>query len=300
MSALTNPAERQILVNIGNRYVVFGPEPSLPQQPAFDPDRDAAVLPRVADESEVAAERIAQTLKVANLEGHALTSEEADVVLSDQQGHQILVELKVRENDPKMRDLAAGYERIQKEMRLEQKTLEVWHFNLERLKLYIQTHQGGTPGGVELPAVDVWEKTAEGVFRRQQVIDEVAQWERQLRELYQEVEGWVAQRPDLVNDFSRSVTMSEEMMQKFAVPDRELPVMDILLDGRVVASFIPRGRWMIGSWGRIDIITPQQTHVLVLLRDSEGEFAWRYAEMNDRRQLRPFDKETLLTLLRGA
>jgi hypothetical protein len=62
-----DPSQRQILVNLGNRYVVFGPAASLPQPILFNPETDSEALPRVADESEVSEARIIQTVRVSGM-----------------------------------------------------------------------------------------------------------------------------------------------------------------------------------------------------------------------------------------
>jgi hypothetical protein len=79
-----DPSQRQVLVNLGNRYVVFGSAARLPAQLCFDPQTDSEILPRVADESEVAATRILETLRVFGMERTAETpgSPEADVTFS--------------------------------------------------------------------------------------------------------------------------------------------------------------------------------------------------------------------------
>jgi hypothetical protein len=44
-----DPANRQVLINLGNRFVVFGPEGGLPEPLRFDP-KNSPTVPRVADE----------------------------------------------------------------------------------------------------------------------------------------------------------------------------------------------------------------------------------------------------------
>jgi hypothetical protein len=61
-----DPAKRQVLVNLGNRFVVFGPDGGLPEPLRFDPI-DSIATPRVADESEVAETRIAETLRISGM-----------------------------------------------------------------------------------------------------------------------------------------------------------------------------------------------------------------------------------------
>jgi hypothetical protein len=148
----------------------------------------------------------------------------------------------------------------------------------------------------ELVPLDVWEKSAGGVLNRAQVVDEVEDWVRRVGALYDNVQAWLGDRPDLVCEQSRTVTMSEEMMQKFAVSDREIPLLDVVAADEVILSFVPRGLWWIGSWGRIDVITRARTHRLLTLGGERG-LAWRLVSREDRGQNKPFDKNALLSLV---
>ena len=137
------------------------------------------------------------------------------------------------------------------------------------------------------------------MFRREQVVEEVALWERQLAALYSTVRNWLAERPELSIDLSRHVTMSEELMQKYAVADRELPVMDIMRGEEVAVSLIPRGLWLVGARGRVDLITKDLTLPVLQIRDKQGVYSWCYFESGNRRELLPFAKEVLLRMLGG-
>jgi hypothetical protein len=291
-----DPSQRQILVNLGNRYVVFGPAASLPQPILFNPETDSEVLPRVADESEHAEARIIQTVRVSGMTRLAGLEEtsNADFALLDHNGNRVFVDVKVRESDPKRRDFEQWTQRLKAAASTGQ-ILEVWYFNIERSKLGVMHLDQSRLRHDELMPLDVWEKTGEGVFRRAQVVEEVEDWVHRVRGLYDEIQTWLGNRPDLHCEQSRSVIMSEEMMQRFAVTDCEIPVLDVLDANQVIASFVPRGLWLIGSWGRIDVITRDLTHVLVALRE-EGNFEWRLVSP-ETRQLKPFDKNALLQLV---
>jgi hypothetical protein len=291
------PSQRQVLVNLGNRYVVFGPSASLPQSVRFNPDTDSEVLPRVNDEFEVAETRIAQTLRVAGMQSSAVDKEspQADVVLVDSNGNHVLIELKVRDHDPKARDFEQGT-KLLKEAAGTGRPLEVWYFNIERLKLLIMHLDRSDLQIDELVPLNVWERTTEGVFTRACVAEEVNDWIRRIVALYEDVRTWLGDRSNLRLDQSRSVTMSEELMQHFAVADREVPVLDVLEADQVIVSFVPRGLWMMGSWGRIDVITGDQTYFLISV-GGVGNLEWRLGSSQDRRQTKPFDRGALLTLL---
>jgi hypothetical protein len=292
-----DPSQRQVLVNLGNRYVVFGPSPGLPQLTRFDPETDSEVLPRVADESDVAEARIAQTLRVSGMKRSAAVEEtpKADVEFLDDDGNRILIDIKVRERDPKQRDFVQGQQRLTEAAGTGQ-TLEVWYFNIERLKLVVMHLDRSSLRIDELTPLDVWEKTAEGVFDRAQVVEEVDDWVHRVGALYEDVRTWLGDRPSLRCEQNRTVTMSEEIMQQFAVTDREIPVLDVLHADQVIASFVPRGLWLIGSWGRIDVITRDRTHILLALRE-KGNLEWRLVLPESPGQTEPFDKNALLALV---
>jgi hypothetical protein len=296
MSTLA-PSQREVLVNLGNRYAVFGPSSGLPRPIHFRPDTDSDILPSVDDEGEVAEERIAQTLRIHGME--RLTASEgsprADVELRDGDGNRLLIEIKVRERDPKVQDIEQGHQRLSEAANMGH-ALELWYFNIERLKLVVMHLDRSRLQIDELAPLDVWEKTADGVFDRAKVVDEVENWVRRVEALYDDIQTWLADQPDLRFEQTRTITMSEELMLKFAVTDRDLPVLDVIDDDQVIASFVPRGLWLVGSWGRIDVITRERTDVLVALGGT-GNLEWRVTSSEDRHRRVPFDGKVLLKLL---
>jgi hypothetical protein len=222
-------------------------------------------------------------------------AKQADFELFDDEGNRVLIDIKVKERDPKPRDFQQGQQRLTDAASIGQ-TLEVWYLNIERLKLVVMRLDQSGLRIDELTPLDIWEKTAEGVFNRDKVVEEVEDWVRRVAALYDDVRVWLADRPGLRCEQSRTVTMSEEMMQKFAVTDQEIPVLDILDVDRVIASFVPRGLWLIGSWGRIDVITRDRTQILLALR-TDGKLEWRLASPESPRRSGPFDKDALLALV---
>jgi hypothetical protein len=296
MSTL-EPSQREVLVNLGNRYAVFGPSASLPQSLHFRPDTDFEVLPHDINEGDASEARIVESLRVYGMKRSATIGGllNADVELLDDDGNRVLIDIKVRERDPKQRDIEQGHQRLIEAERMGQ-TLEHWYFNIERLKLVIMHLDRSRLRIDELTPLDVWEKTARGVFDRAQVEEEVEDWVRRVATFYEDVRIWLGDRPGLRCEQTRTVTMSEELMQKFAVADRDIPVLDVLDVDQVITSFVPRGLWLIGSWGRIDVITRDRTRVLVALGGPEN-LEWQLVSPEDRRRMVPFGKTELLALV---
>jgi hypothetical protein len=254
-------------------------------------------LPGNLDQDEAVESRIVQTLRVHGMKSAISNGggSNADIELLDDDGHRVLIDIKVRERDPQQRDIEQGHQRLIEAARAGQ-TLEVWHFNVERLKLVVMHLDRSRLRIDELTPLDVWEKTTDGLFDRAQVVDEVEDWVRRVAAFYEDVQAWLRDRPNLRCEQGRTVTMSEELMQKFAVTDRDIPVLDVLDADQVVASFVPRGLWLIGSWGRIDIITRDQTHVLLAV-GGVGSLEWRLVAPEDRQRMVTFDKDVLLSLI---
>jgi len=292
-----DPSRRQVLVSVGNRFVVFGPNMGLPTRVLFEP-KNSEILPRVADERAAAEARICETMQIAGMTRVSPASPkdgDPDIEFIDSSGNRVVIELKVKERDPKQRDIDLELEWLQR-ARSEDRAHEVWYLNIERLKLTVMRFSGAELHFDELVPLNVWERTAEGVFERKDVVAEVDDWLERIDRLYTDVESWLAGQDGLRFERTRKVTMSEELMQEFAVPDRELDVLDVIRGDQVVASFVPRGLWLIGMWGRIDVITQVSTYALFGVKKNE-QFEWRVSLGGAKRQAMLFDKPVLLELL---
>jgi hypothetical protein len=292
----TRPSEREILIGLGDRYAVFGPSANLPRSPHFRPETVGGGTPFTAANSEAPEASIVRTLQVHGMRRVAPTEEnpDGDLGLLDEEGNRRDVDLKVRESDPRARDFERARERLV-QAASRGHTLEVWFLNVERLKLVILDLDRSQVRISELLPANVWERTREGIYDRSAVLAEVADWGLRIDALYRDVREWLADRP-LRCDTSRAVTMSEEPMQKFAVAERDLPVLDILDGDQVLTTFLPRHLWMIDSRGWIAVITRARRHTLLAVGDHDSP-EWRLVSTRDRRDSVPFDRDALLALV---
>ena len=301
VSTNSNDAEdRQVLVSVGNRYVLFGSEVKLPAGPAFRPEDIKEPLPRVSDERDVSEERLIKSLLVSGARiAPPPRGAIADLAFTDRSGQQVLVEIKVRERDAGRTD----FERYQEQFQDTPSgfTQEVWNFNLERLHLQMfEIDKGRLKGVTNLHPLDVWEFNADGsTFNRAQVLERVVDWENRINGLYDTVTQW-AKDAGFQVERTRKVFMSEELMQKFAVPDRELLVLDIVRENQTAASFVPLGLWIIGANGRINVVTHAGTHILIDCARELGKPEWVLVNRENRRQFSPFDEASFVDLVRTA
>src|SRR4051812_21313439 len=226
-----HPSERQVLVNIGNRYAVFGTRIALPNRPILGPyDVRTRFAERVGDEMDFPAERLVRSIQVlgAGVLYEPSGDPRTDIKLTFSNGASLLVEVKVQPRDLKSREFELYWKELREVGTKGGPVREVWHFNIESPGLTILwVSRDGLPQRYDLEPLDIWEFNDDGsVFDRSRVIARVEDWLRRIDDLYAEVQEW-AKRAGLVADRTRTIRMSEELMQKFAVPDREVAILDL-------------------------------------------------------------------------
>ncbi len=101
---------------------------------------------------------------------------------------------------------------------------------------------------------------------------DVQDWKDRLHDLFQKVSTWAVANGWRV-DASGTVGMHEELMQKFHVPATQQPT--LRLDGdEGYALFKPKGLWVIGANGRIDLYTSKGAFIIVDLAERGDAPRW--------------------------
>jgi hypothetical protein len=95
---------------------------------------------------------------------------------------------------------------------------------------------------------------------REDVLRRLRDWRDRVHELYRNVEK-VLQGTNFRIDREGKHTSNEELVQRVGVPPNEQPQADVLRilrpDGTNAAVLFPRGLWIIGANGRVDLrLTP--------------------------------------------
>jgi hypothetical protein len=89
----------------------------------------------------------------------------------------------------------------------------------------------------------------------------VESWVRKIDDLYAEIRKSAAAKLITVED-GAPTTMDEELMRRYGIPSRQLPTLLIKkADG--IIKVIPKGLWVIGANGRIDLFTSRGLFMLV-------------------------------------
>jgi len=141
----------------------------------------------------------------------------------------------------------------------------------------------------------VLEETTEQDIDRDHIERRIDDWANRIDALYHEIEGWLplgwsAARPG-------TVRMHEEPMQRFGVAARELPVLELSFNGTPSARIEPRGLWIVGLNGRLDLFRGREHYIIFDIADNFDPADWRIAPFSDRRKQQRFDRQTFVSVL---
>lgn len=136
----------------------------------------------------------------------------------------------------------------------------------------------------------------EAAIDRHYVERRLDDWRRRLNRLYDDIEGWLPLDWSMID--GESVPIHEELMERLSVPERRLPAKLLLRRGTGVGRLEPRGLWIIGTNGRVDLILPDAHYVIVDRADSFEPSNWQVASLDARRNQRRLTGEVVVELLR--
>lgn len=117
----------------------------------------------------------------------------------------------------------------------------------------------------------------------------VEDWLQRLAALYTFVERTLENSENIECKSTKHMTMHEELMQKFDVEPKRVPILDIYKSKTVIASFKPVGLWVIGANGRVDILTKSGAFILVNVADKGEKSDWKVYSPQNRRKGTDFD-----------
>lgn len=135
----------------------------------------------------------------------------------------------------------------------------------------------------------VLEETTSQEIDQNHVMRRVDDWADRVSALYADIcrwlpAGWTAWKSD-------SVRMHEPLMQKFNLPARDIPVLE-LASGERSARLEPRGLWIIGANGRLDLFAGTRHYMIVDTAENLQPPQWQIAPFSDRRLLTPLNSST--------
>ena len=143
--------------------------------------------------------------------------------------------------------------------------------------------------------LDVMGESPQTTITKEQVQERVQDWKKRLHALFDEISDWAKANGWQV-DGDGTVRMHEELMQKLDVPATEQPT--LRLDRQhSYALFKPKGLWVIGANGRIDLYTSKGTFIIVDLAEQGTDPRWTIFRASQKRDGDHFEPKMVSDLV---
>jgi hypothetical protein len=143
----------------------------------------------------------------------------------------------------------------------------------------------------------VLEEVTEAIITPEHVQRRVTDWAHRIDELYSQIESWLP--AGFSTQRHQTMLMHEEMMQRFCVPERRLPILEITHNGAIAATIEPRGLWIIGANGRLDMMVRNKQYIIVDTAENFASPSWVFTPLSNRQRRQPLTQQTFCSLLQG-
>jgi len=127
--------------------------------------------------------------------------------------------------------------------------------------------------------------------------DRLTDWRERIGELYDEIANWLHNDPQYRFERSNPTTLEEDMMEKFGVSKIQLPTANIFRHNKLVTSLKPKGLWVIGANGRVDLISKSKPIMLLDLADHFQPAEWHIVYSKNWHKRLPLNKLNLIKVL---
>ena len=138
----------------------------------------------------------------------------------------------------------------------------------------------------------------EGIINAEHINKRIIDWKKRISDLYSDISLWLENSEYTVRK-GHNLIMFEELMFQFNIPATEIETLDILRGRVFVMSIKPKGLWIIGANGRIDLTSITKNVILVDTANQFEKPKWKLYEANKTKGIE-FNSEALFNLLRKS
>lgn len=122
-------------------------------------------------------------------------------------------------------------------------------------------------------------------------------WIKKVEQLYSFVKDVLKNEKKINFKTDDSMVMYEELMDKYGISPKSIPILDLYIGKQLHATFKPIGLWVLGANGRIDILTRKGAHTLVDLSEDEENPQWKIFSPQNRKKAKSFDAQFINELV---
>jgi len=130
---------------------------------------------------------------------------------------------------------------------------------------------------------------------KQEIEKRVRDWKQRISDLYSEIKLWLNGSEYSIK-YGPKLTMYEELMAQFKVHSTEIDTADIYKNNRIILTIKPKGLWVIGANGRVDVLSTKGNYMLVDFAEQFETPQWKLFN-GDKKNGVEFTNQTFLQLL---
>ena len=139
-------------------------------------------------------------------------------------------------------------------------------------------------------------ETIETKLDKRYVQKRISDWKMRVSKLFSLIKEWLKNSEYNLKPGAK-LMMYEELMSQFDIPAVEIDTVDIYKQKDFILTIKPKGLWMIGANGRIDILTTKANYTLIDTSEQFETPKWKLFNGNKLIGM-DFDKQTFLRLLK--
>lgn len=138
----------------------------------------------------------------------------------------------------------------------------------------------------------------EEIMDAKRVEGRVTDWVARLNRLYSQLDRWAREVPDARVERKPMQQLIEPIMERFAVPARDVPTYTVFVNAKYRIAFVPSSVWIMGANGRVDVSTNVRHHSLVDIGGKGGKPSnWCLVGNDPNKPLIPFNRQAFLKLV---
>lgn len=123
----------------------------------------------------------------------------------------------------------------------------------------------------------------------------VRDWKKRVSDLYSTIKFWLKDSGYSFK-YGSKLSMYEELMSQFQVQPTEIDTADIYKNNKLILTIKPKGLWVVGANGRIDILSAKGNYLLVDFSEQFKTPKWKLFN-GEKKNGVEFTKETFLQIL---
>jgi len=124
----------------------------------------------------------------------------------------------------------------------------------------------------------------------------VKDWKKRISDLYAAVKDWTRHTEYSLKTGGK-LTIYEELMAQFNVHPAQVDTADIYKEERIILTIKPKGLWIIGANGIIDILSAKGSYIIVDIAEQFKTPKWKLFN-GDKRNGVDLTKQSFLNLLK--